>query len=219
MLGGGGVDGAIHKAAGKRLVLECATLGGCKPGQAKATKGYNLPCEYVIHTVGPKWKDGNQDEEVILQSCYRESLNLAKKMKCKSVAFPLIASGVYGYPRDQALKVAIDTISGFLHENEMLVYVVVYDKKSFQISEKLFVDITSFIDDKYVDAKFEFRRRKHINVQESLPLGNYESSTWEDKTVLAETTVLAPKAAQPSVSTIFYCLSFVIIYFICSCFC
>ena len=202
LLGGGGVDGAIHKAAGKRLVLECATLGGCKPGQAKATKGYNLPCKYVIHTVGPKWKDGNQGEEIILQSCYRESLNLAKELKCESVAFPLIASGVYGYPKDQALKVAIDIISGFLLENEMLVYVVIYDKESYQISEKLFTDITSFIDDKYVDAKFEFRRRKHVNVQESHPLGNYKSSTWEDETVLAETAVLAPKAAQPSVQSI-----------------
>ena len=197
LLGGGGVDGAIHKAAGKRLVVECATLGGCKPGQAKATKGYNLPCKYVIHTVGPKWKDGNQGEETTLKSCYYESLNLAKELKCESVAFPLIASGVYGYPKDQALKIAVDVISGFLLKNDMLVYIVIYDKESFQISEKLFADITSFIDDKYVDARFEFRRRKQADVQENFPLGNYESAILSDETVLAETVVLSPKATRP----------------------
>ena len=204
LLGGGGVDGAIHKVAGKQLVLECAKLGGCRPGEAKATKGYNLPCNYVIHTVGPKWKDGIHGEEAILQSCYKKSLMLAKELKCESVAFPLIASGVYGYPKDQALKVAIDIISGFLLENDMLVYVVIYDKESFQISEKLFTDITSFIDDKYVDARFEFRRRKYQESEESLQLpksSSYEASNICEETLLAETEVLYPTAAQPNAKT------------------
>ncbi len=196
-LGGGGVDGAIHKAARKRLVLECAKLGGCKPGQAKATKGYNLPCKHVIHTVGPKWKDGSKGEETTLRSCYHESLKLARELHCESVAFPLIASGIYGYPKDQTLKVAIDIISGFLLENDMLVYIVIYDKESFQIGEKLFADITSFIDDKYVDARFAFHKRMNPNAQESLPLGNYESSTLGDETLLAETVILSTKAARP----------------------
>lgn len=158
LLGGGGVDGAIHKAAGKDLLLECMKLDGCKVGQAKLTKAYKLPSRFVIHTVGPKWKDGQNGEKEQLESCYRESLRIALENNCKSVAFPLISSGVYGYPKDQALRVAVDTISSFLIEHDMLVYIVVFDKSAFQISEKLFLDIASYIDDKYVDAHFEFNR-------------------------------------------------------------
>lgn len=154
LLGGGGVDGAIQKAAGKGLLLECMKLGGCKTGEAKITKGYNLPTKFVIHTVGPKWKDGLHGEEDLLRSCYRNSLALALEHQCESVAFPLISSGVYGYPKDQALQVAVDEITAFLINNDMLVYVVIYDKSSYQISEKLFSDIASYIDDKYVDEHF-----------------------------------------------------------------
>lgn len=176
LLGGGGVDGAIHKAAGKGLLLECMKLGGCRVGQAKLTKAYKLPSKFVIHTVGPKWKGGQKGEKELLESCYREALRIAIDNNCESVAFPLISSGVYGYPKDQALRVAVDVISAFLIEHDMLVYIVVFDKSAFQISEKLFADIASYIDDKYVDTHFEFNRTQR--------------DAWGESTLLGETRVL-----------------------------
>ena len=176
LLGGGGVDGAIHRAAGKGLLLECMKLGGCKIGQAKITNAYKLPCRYVIHTVGPRWKGGQSGEQELLESCYRESLQLAVDNHCESIAFPLISSGVYGYPKEQALRVAVDTITSFLIEHDMLVYIVVFDKSAFQISEKLFAEITSYIDDKYVDTQFIYNHSHRDSFGES--------------TVLAETHIL-----------------------------
>ena len=160
LLGGGGVDGCIHRAAGPELLAECETLHGCKTGSAKITKGYRLPCKYVIHAVGPRWYDGRHGERELLISCYQTSLMLAKKYGCESVAFPLISSGIFGYPKDQALKVTIDTISSFLLENEMTVYIVIFDRKAYQISGKLFADIAAYIDDRYVDEHTDPRSER-----------------------------------------------------------
>ncbi len=147
----GGVNGHIHRAAGDRLLADCEALGGCETGCAKITRGYKLPCKYVIHTVGPRWQDGGHGEKEKLISCYRASLALAKDKKCQSVAFPLISSGNFGYPKDKALRVAADTIGEFLMENDMTVYIVIFDKKSYRISEKLFSDIEEYIDNYYAD--------------------------------------------------------------------
>lgn len=128
LLGGGGVDGAIHRAAGPELLAECRTLGGCETGQAKMTKGYKLPARHVIHTVGPIWSDGEHDEPALLASCYRECMALAKVYKMQSIAFPAISCGVYGFPVTLAAEIAIKTINECLQDNPYLqnVYLVCF---------------------------------------------------------------------------------------------
>ena len=160
LLGGGGVDGAIHRAAGSGLLKECRTLGGCQTGQSKITKGYRLPCKYVIHTVGPVWRGGAYGERELLESCYRTALNLAAEYKCESVAFPLISSGIFGYPKAEALRVAVDAIAAFLQEHDMSVYLAIFDKSGYQISAKLFSDVRSYIDDHYVEEHTDTIRER-----------------------------------------------------------
>lgn len=179
LLGGGGVDGAIHRAAGPGLLAECRTLHGCKTGQAKITKGYRLPAKFVIHTVGPVWEGGSHGERELLVSAYRSSLELALGNKCETVAFPLISSGVFGYPKDQALKAAVDTIGDFLLQHDMTVYLVIFDKAAYTISGKLFSDIAAYIDDRYVDEHTdsdEEHRRRQFRVLASAPMLEAEAA-------------------------------------------
>lgn len=155
MVGYSGVDLAVHTVAGEGLDAECRELAPLGLGQAKISGAYKLPCKYVIHTSGPVWRGGLVGESIILRSCYLESLKLAVQHKCRSVAFPLISSGVYCYPKDQVLKFAIQTITEFLFDHELTVYLCVFDKDSYSFSQKLFNDIQAFIDDEYVDAHDE----------------------------------------------------------------
>lgn len=147
MIGYSGVDEAIHLAAGIELDKECERIAPLGLGMVKATKGYNLGCKYIIHTSGPVWEGGLRGEQAILKSCYEESLKLATDLNCESIAFPLISSGTYGYPKDQVLKYAVQIISEYLLNNELTVYLCVFDKTSYEFSQALFADISSFIEE------------------------------------------------------------------------
>lgn len=150
---GSGVDAGIHKKAGPELLEARRKIGCIGFGDAAITPAFGLDAEYVIHTVGPVWQDGNHREEQILSSCYRRSLALAKQYKCESVAFPLIATGNYGFPKPLALQTAVREISAFLMENEMQIYLVVFGREAFALSEKLFKSVSSYIDENYIRSR------------------------------------------------------------------
>lgn len=140
LLGGGGVDGAIHRAAGPKLLEECMTLGGCETGKAKITKGYDLPAKYVIHTVGPIYQDGKHGEKELLESCYVSCLKLAKENGIHSIAFPLISAGIFGYPKDEAIDVAVDSIKKFFENDnyDIAVKIILLGSESVEIVERKF---------------------------------------------------------------------------------
>ncbi|MBQ7122429.1 MAG: macro domain-containing protein [Clostridia bacterium] len=158
LMPGGGADLAIHKTAGRRLFELCRRAGSCEIGKAKITPGFSLPCKYVIHTVGPDWNE-SQNARILLESCYSECLKLAVKHNCSSIAFPLISSGFNGAPKDEVLKIATKVIGDFLFENDILVYLVVYDADSYEISSKVYSDVLEYIDDNYVKAHKEASSR------------------------------------------------------------
>jgi len=162
---GGGVCGAIFEAAGAReLQAECDCIGHCDVGDAVITGGYALPAKYIIHAVGPVWQGGGMNEEKLLMSCYTRALLLAKERGCSSIAFPLISSGIFGYPKDKALQAAIHAIGSFLLENDMTVYLVVFDKDAYTLGDKLFSSITQYIDDHYVETHTQKRMSRSYEV-------------------------------------------------------
>ena len=152
---GDGTDRAIHEAAGPELLVARRKIGSIAPGQAAVTPAFNLDAKYVIHTVGPVWIDGKHNEEELLEGCFRNSLKLAQKNKCKSVAFPLISTGTYRFPKGRALQIATKIISQFVLNFDMMVYLVVFDKSSYSLSEKLFKEVESYIDNNYVGERME----------------------------------------------------------------
>lgn len=186
LAGGGGVDGAIHRAAGPRLSAACAALGGCAVGEAKITDGFDLPCRYIIHTPGPVWRGGNIGEAKLLADCYTNSLRLAAEYKCESVSFPLISTGAYGYPKDAALQIATDTINAFLAENDMTVYLVFFDGTSLGLRNRLFREVSESI--RYNNPEMY----AGIPYYTTLP----DAGLYEDQLLCAPRTSAEPKAMR-----------------------
>ncbi len=201
LMPGGGVCGAIFSAAGTaKLTAACAKIGGCPTGQAVITEGFKLPAKYIIHTPGPVYKDGNRGEAELLRSCYISSLNLAEEYGLNSVAFPLISSGIYGYPKDEALRIATDAITDFLVDHETEVYLVVFDKASYEISSKLYDDVKEYIEDN-MTQRFEQRNAESMSAKYLSELDAYlpkkphnrEESEFDD----ADTEFIGDKCAAP----------------------
>lgn len=182
---GAGVDQAIYEAAGwPQLLAEREKIGPMQPGQAAATPAFALDAKYIIHTVGPVWRGGDFGEREAVASCYRQSLKLAGELECESIAFPLISTGTYGFPKDEALRIAIDEISSFLFTHDMTVYMVVYDREAFVISSKAFSDIQSYIEEQDVKKRrhHDWRRRREGLYGSTIRREEYpESSRREEK--------------------------------------
>ena len=167
---GSGTDGEIHAKAGPKLLEARKKIGVLAAGDAALTAGYDLSCRYVIHTVGPVWQGGDAGEEELLYKCYVNSLALAWKKRCKSIAFPLISSGYYGFPRDRALQIAIRAFSEFLTDHEMQVYLVVFNREAYQLSEKLVSKVASYIDEHYVQQVEAVYRASRRNGRLEMPM-------------------------------------------------
>lgn len=167
---GGGVTGAIHKAAGPQLAAACEKLGGCRVSECKITEGFALPCRYVIHTVGPMWSGGIAGEKQKLYACYANALRMAKDHGCESIAFPLISAGTFGFPKELALRIAMSAISDFLETHDMTVYVVVYGRESLHASRQLYKDVEQYIDDHYVQSHPDFARQRQREMPQAFSL-------------------------------------------------
>lgn len=170
---GGGVCGAIFNAAGShRLQAVCDAIGSCPTGQAVITEGFDLPAKYIIHAVGPRWNGGNDGEAELLRNCYLNSLRLTEEYAIKSIAFPLISSGIYGFPKDKALRIAAGAITDYVLEHNIQVYLIIFDSASFHISQRLFTDVKAYIDDNYVEehtfARKSFEQNGNLS-SESAP--------------------------------------------------
>lgn len=196
---GGGLDASIHKAAGPELSAECRSIGSCQTGDAIITKGYRLPARFVIHTVGPVWHGGSQGEKGLLTACYQKCLALATGHGCQSIAFPLISAGTYGYPKDEAMSVALDVISKFLFEHDMLIYLVVFGRTEYLTSKKLFSDVQEYIDDVYAASHYhrnaEARRRELWQVDEEAAL-RYEEELSSLQSFPIESSIPTPDLAE-----------------------
>ena len=165
---GGGTDAGIHAAAGPELLKARRQIGPIAVGEAAITPGFRLPAKYVIHTVGPQWRGGGAGEEQLLEKCYRSCLELAVKQGCESIAFPLISAGTYGFPRDRALQCAVRAISAFLMEQELQILLVVFNREAFRLSEQLFRDVRSYIDEHYVEQTLRVEGRPRPLVRNRL---------------------------------------------------
>ena len=214
MVGYNGVDYAIHTAAGPLLDEECKSIYPLGLGCAKITGAYNLPSKYVIHTSGPIWQGGYMGESAILKSCYIESLKLALKCGCESVAFPLISSGVYGYPKNEVLKFAVEVISEYLYTNEMTVYLCVYDKTSYEFSKKLFSDISDYIkedveeqpnlqSEKLVENYFLNERIESSLYKKRVNKPNKNSSAYDEEGNLKSLSAYLKDMDKPFMQTLF----------------
>lgn len=209
----GGVSAAIFTAAGPRLMRECRKVGICPRGGAVLTRGHDLNAKYIIHTVGPQWKGGNSGEEQLLRSCYRSCLTLAKNMGVASVAFPLIASGSYGYPKAQAIRVATEEIGAFLLENEdLLVHLVIYDLDAFKAGSRMFETISSYVDEHYVSAHSAPDSIQRLSLRKAMAeAGITETPLLMDAPVVVHPTIpghkggICPKCQQPIRTGVRFC--------------
>ena len=197
---GGGVCGAIFSAAGyQKMDKACRAIGHCEVGQAVITPGYALPAKYVIHAVGPIWRGGEHNEEALLRSAYRSALTVAVENGCRSVAFPLISSGIYGYPREEAFRVAVSAIQDFLLTHEISVSLILFDRGNFALGEKLFASIQSYIDDHYV-AQHSFRDRRTDLLQQRRQMEEQEALSPRPFGAARSAPSAAPTASEPKES-------------------